>query len=175
MHVPPKKPRFGGAFFLAGNVERHPHAPPIRGTGMQGATYSVASGQRKKWTLLWCNTDVGGPGVVSNPGPFPRMLFGPSSAREHQHEDEAGGDNRGLQIQRQREIGGGTEEREEGGHYDPLLLPALRSSSPARHDANYLSGSRSARATTLGQSTAVRSTLNWHAPHPETGPGDAHE
>ena len=28
---------------------------------------------------------------------------------------------------------------EEGGHYDPLLLPA-RSSSPARHDANYLNG-----------------------------------
>ena len=64
-------------------------------------------------------------------------LFGASSAREHQHEDEAGGDNRGLQIQRQREIGGGTEEREEGGH-DPLLLPA-RSSSPARHNTNYLS------------------------------------
>jgi hypothetical protein len=64
--------------------------PPIRGTGTQGATYSVASGQRKKWTLLWCNTDVGGPGVVSNPGPFPRVLFGPLSTREHQHEDEAG-------------------------------------------------------------------------------------
>jgi hypothetical protein len=55
--------------------------------GTQGATYSVASGQRKKWTLLWCNTDVGGPGVVSNPGPFPRVLFGLSSAREHQHEE----------------------------------------------------------------------------------------
>ena len=66
-------------------------------------------------------------------------LFGASSAREHQHDDEAGGDNCGLQIQRQREVGGGTEELEEGGHYDPLLLPA-RSSSPARHDANYLSG-----------------------------------
>ena len=25
------------------------------------------------------------------------------------------------------------------------------------------------------QSTAVRSTLKWHPPHPETGPGDAHE
>ena len=24
-------------------------------------------------------------------------------------------------------------------------------------------------------STAVRSTLKWHPPHPETGPGDAHE
>jgi hypothetical protein len=62
-----------------------------------------------------------------------------SSAREHQHDDEAGGDNCGLQIQRQREVGGGTEKLEEGGHYDPLLLPA-RLSSSARHDANYLSG-----------------------------------
>ena len=57
--------------------------------------------------------------VVTNPGPFPQALFGASSAREHQHEDEAGGDNCGLQIQRQREVGGGTEELEEGGHYDP--------------------------------------------------------
>ena len=45
-----------------------------------------------------------------------RVLFGASSAREHQHDDEAGGDNCGLQIQRQREVGGGTEKLEEGGH-----------------------------------------------------------
>jgi hypothetical protein len=32
------------------------------------------------------------------------------------HDDEAGGDNCGLQIQRQREVGGGTEKLEEGGH-----------------------------------------------------------
>ena len=79
-------------------------------------------------------------GVVSNPVIlFPRVLFGASSAREHQHEDEAGGDNRGLQIQRQREVGGGTEELRGRWSLRPLLLPA-RSSSPARHDANYLSG-----------------------------------
>ena len=68
------------------------------------------------------------------------------------------------------------------GHYDPPIVAGAR-----RHrrgdDANYLSGSRSARATTRTtrapggptQSTAVRSTLNWHPPHPETGPGDAHQ
>jgi hypothetical protein len=33
-----------------------------------------------------------------------------SSAREHQCGDEAGGDHRDLQIQRKREIGGGTKE-----------------------------------------------------------------
>ena len=166
---PSEEVQAGGSIFRA----RSEHAPPIRGTGTQGATYSVASGQRKKWTLLWCNTDVGGPGVVSDPGPFPRVLFGPSSAREHQHEDEAGGDNRGLQIQRQREVGGGTEEREEGGHYDPHCCRRAR-----RHwrgdDFNHLSGSRSARAGPT-QSNAVRSTLKWHPPHPEAGPGDAHE
>ena len=32
------------------------------------------------------------------------------------HDDEAGGDNCGLQIQRQREVGGGLEKFEEGGH-----------------------------------------------------------
>ena len=89
----------------------------------------------------------------------PRVLFGPSSAREHQHEDEAGGDNRGLQIQRQREVGGGTEEREEGGHYDPHCCRRAR-----RHwrgdDANHLSGSRSARATT-------RTTRAASGPNPE--------
>ena len=53
------------------------------------------------------NTDEGGPGVLADPGPFPWVLFGASSAREHQHDDEAGGDNCGLQIQRQREVGGG--------------------------------------------------------------------
>ena len=175
---PSEEVQAGGSIFRA----RSEHAPPIRGTGTQGATYSVASGQRKKWTLLWCNTDVGGPGVVSNPGPFPRVLFGPSSAREHQHEDEAGGDNRGLQIQRQREVGGGTEEREEGGHYDPPIVAGASSSLARRRrqlskrvtlgSGNY-SDNESAWGPT--QSTAVRSTLNWHPPHPETGPGDAHE
>ena len=48
-------------------------------------------------------------------------LFGASSAREHQHDDEAGGDNCGLQIQRQREVGGGTEELEKRAH------PTIRS------------------------------------------------
>jgi hypothetical protein len=53
---------------------------------------------------------------LADPGPFPWVLFGASSAREHQHDDEAGGDNCGLQIQRQREVGGGLEKFEEGGH-----------------------------------------------------------
>jgi hypothetical protein len=43
-----------------------------------------------------------------------------SSAREHQYDDEAGGNNRGFQVQRQREVGGGTEELEESAH------PAIR-------------------------------------------------
>jgi hypothetical protein len=40
------------------------------------------------------------------------VLFGASSPREHQHGDEAGGENCGLQIQCQREVGDGTEELE---------------------------------------------------------------
>ena len=120
---------------------------------------------------------------MSKPGPFPRVLFGPSSAHElHQHEDEAGGDNRCLQIQRQREVGGGTEEREEGGHYDPIVAGALVVTGAAttptiKADHARLGQLLGQREPPRGptQSTAVRSTLKWHPPHPETGPGDAHE
>ena len=69
----------------------------------------------KEIDLLWCNTDKGDRGFF-DPGPFPRVLFGASSAREHQHDDEAGADNCGLQIQRQREVGGSTEELKESAH-----------------------------------------------------------
>jgi hypothetical protein len=40
-----------------------------------------------------------------------------SSAREHQHKDKAGGDQGSLQLQRQRDVGGGTEELEESAHF----------------------------------------------------------
>ena len=70
-------------------------------------------------------------------------------------------------------VGGGTEELEEGGHYDPHCCRHAR-----RHwrgdDANHTARTTKApRGPT--QSTAVRSTLKQHPPHPETGPGDAHE
>ena len=49
------------------------------------------------------------------------VLFDASSPGEHQHDDEAGGENCGLQIQCQREVGGATEELEKSAH------PAVRS------------------------------------------------
>ena len=42
------------------------------------------------------HTDVGGPGVLADPGPFPRALLGASLAREHQPNDDFGRDNCGL-------------------------------------------------------------------------------
>ena len=113
--------------------------PWFRHYGCAGSDLTHACGHQKSPASAGLSFASRSPDRAANTGPFPRALFGASSAREHQHDDEAGGDNCGLQIQRQREVGGGTEELEEGGHYDPLLLPA-RSSSPARHDANYLSG-----------------------------------
>jgi hypothetical protein len=53
-----------------------------------------------------------------------------SSAREHQQDDEAGGNNRDLQVQRQREVGGGTEEVEESAH--PAIRP-WRCCAAVRH------------------------------------------
>ena len=35
-------------------------------------------------------------------------LFARLISAEHQYDDEAGGNNRGFQVQRQREVGGGT-------------------------------------------------------------------
>jgi hypothetical protein len=57
---------------------------------------------------------------VGGPGSWPikglSLVSCTSSAREHQHDDEAGGDNCGLQIQREREVGGCIEEGEEITH-----------------------------------------------------------
>ena len=110
---PPKKPRFGGAFFC-GSITRS----------------------------------------AANTGPFPRALFGASSAREHQHDDEAGGDNCGLQIQRQREVGGGLEKFEEGGH------AAIRQEGVRRPIT--LNGTMSADAKPAGDVSAPpRSLADW--------------
>ena len=57
--------------------------------GHQGATYSVASGQGRSGHSCGTHTDVGGPGVFADPGPFPRGAIDASSAREHQYEDKA--------------------------------------------------------------------------------------
>ena len=57
--------------------ERSEHAPPVRGTGHQGATYSVAFGQGRSGPSCGTHTDVGGPGVLADPGPFPRALSAP--------------------------------------------------------------------------------------------------
>ena len=65
-------------------------------------------------------------------GPFPWVVSSTraSSAREHQQDDEAGGNNRDLQVQRQREVGGGTEEVEESAH--PAIRPC-RCCAAVRH------------------------------------------
>jgi hypothetical protein len=52
------------------------------------------------------------------------MLFCASSPREHQHDDETGGENCGLQIQCKREVGGGAEELKKSAHpvHEPSRL-----------------------------------------------------
>ena len=65
-------------------------------------------------------TEAGEGMNVGGPGSWPikglSLVSCTSSAREHQHDDEAGGDNCGLQIQREREVGGCIEEGEEITH-----------------------------------------------------------
>ena len=97
--------------------ERSEHAPPVRGTGTpEGDLFGCVRPKEEVDPPVAPTRTTGGPGVLADPGPFPWVLFGASSAREHQHDDEAGGDNCGLQIQRRREVGGGLEKFEEGGH-----------------------------------------------------------
>jgi hypothetical protein len=67
---------------------------------------------------------------------LPQALFGASSAREHQHDDEPGRDNCGLQIQREREVSGGTEELEKRAHPTiPLHVLPLRLAAPKKNPA----------------------------------------
>jgi hypothetical protein len=83
---------------------RRVHAPrqELRQRKAKAVINSVASGQGKS-TSCGCH-GLGRPRCSEQSGPLsPQVLFDASSAREHQHEDEDGGDNRGLQIQRQRE------------------------------------------------------------------------
>jgi hypothetical protein len=56
------------------------------------------------------------------------MLFCALSPREHQHDDETGGKNCGLQIQCKREVGGGAEELEKSAHpvHEPSRLALWR-------------------------------------------------
>ena len=97
--------------------ERSEHAPPVRGTGTpEGDLFGCVRPKEEVDPPVAPTRTTGGPGVLADPGPFPWVLFGASSARAHQHDDEAGGDNCGLQIQRRREVGGGLEKFEEGGH-----------------------------------------------------------
>ena len=53
--------------------------------GHQGATYSVASGLGDPPPVVHPHTDVGGPGVLADPGPFPRpSMADVMSAVRHQ-------------------------------------------------------------------------------------------
>ena len=70
---PSEEVQAGGSIFRA----RSEHAPPIRGTGTQGATYSVASGQRKKWTFLWHQHGRGRPRCREHSGAFPAGAIRP--------------------------------------------------------------------------------------------------
>ena len=104
-------PRSGEVQAVFPFSERSEHAPPVRGTGTpEGDLFDCVRPKEEVDPPVAPTRTTRGPGVLADPGPFPWVLFGASSAREHQHDDEAGGDNCGLQIQRQREVGGGTRE-----------------------------------------------------------------